>query len=101
MGRAVGPVVAPADDEVAAGGVVAVFAEILALEFKFDEDALPTIRANLADGFAVRKSISSGFYVVAEVFCQHAEEQHDTLFVGGFVSQAVEIHRVAVGGATL
>ena len=39
--RAVGPVVAPADDDVAAGVWMTVVAEIAALEFKFDEDALP------------------------------------------------------------
>jgi hypothetical protein len=39
VGRAVGPVVAPADDDVAAGGGVAVVAEIAALKFKFEVDA--------------------------------------------------------------
>src|SRR5215475_5623423 len=40
---AVGPVVAPADDDVAAFQRVAVFAEVFALKFKLDIDALPAV----------------------------------------------------------
>jgi len=50
---AVGPVVAPADDDVAAGEGVAVVAEIAAFELEFDVDALPAVRSDLALGFAV------------------------------------------------
>ena len=50
----VGPIVAPADDDVAAGERVAVVAEIPAFKFEFDVHALPAIRADLALGFAVR-----------------------------------------------
>ena len=42
--RALGPIVAPANDEVAAGRRMAVVAKIPALKFKFDEHALPSFR---------------------------------------------------------
>ena len=56
MGRVVGPIVAPADDDVAPSGKVPVVAEIAALEFKFDLDALPALRGDLALGFAIGES---------------------------------------------
>ena len=65
MGRAVGPVVAPADDDVAAGEGVAVVAEIAALKFEFEMDALPAMRGDLALGFAVREAGLHGFDGVA------------------------------------
>jgi len=43
--------VSPADDDVAAFGVVAVVAERAAFEFKLDSNALPFARADLALGF--------------------------------------------------
>ena len=97
MGRAVGPVVAPADDDVAAGEGVAVVAEIAAFKFKFDADTLPALGSDLALGFAVREAGLHGFDGVAEFFGDHAEEQHDALFVDGLVAEATEIHGLAIG----
>ena len=97
MGRAVGPVVAPADDDVAAGERVAVVAEIAALKFEFEVDALPAMRSDLALGFAVREAGLHGFDGVAEFLGDHAEEQHDALFVDGLVAEATEIHGLAIG----
>jgi hypothetical protein len=99
LGGAVGPVVAPADDYVAAGERVAVVAEIAALEFKFEVDALPALRADLAFGFAVGESGLDGFDDVAEFFGDEAEEKDDALFVDGFVAEAAEVEGVAVGWA--
>ena len=65
---------------------MAVVAEIFALEFKFDKDALPAVRTDLADGFAVGEAVPSGFDTVAQGFCQHAEEEDDSLFVCRFMS---------------
>jgi len=96
VGRAVGPVVAPADDDVAAVEGVAVVAEIAALEFKFEVDALPTLRGDLALGFAVWEAGLHGFDGVAEFFGDHAEEQHDALFVDRLVAEAAKIHGLAV-----
>jgi hypothetical protein len=48
--------VAPANDDVATVKRVAVVAEIAALEFKFEVDALPTLRSDLALGFTVREA---------------------------------------------
>ena len=101
MGRAVGPVVAPADDDVAAGEGVAVVAEIAALKFKFEVDALPALRSDLALGFAVREGRLHGFDGVAEFLGDHAEEQHNALFVDGLVTEATEIHGLAVEGAVV
>ena len=78
LGRVVGPVVAPADDDVAAGEGVAVVAEIAAFKFEFDVDALPTFRGDLALGFAVREAGLHGFDGVAEFFGDHAEKKDDT-----------------------
>ena len=65
MGRAVRPVVAPADDHVAAGGGMAVVAEIAALKFKFDENALPAVGSDLAFCFAIRETILYRFNDIA------------------------------------
>src|SRR4029077_2127377 len=96
MRRAVGPVVAPADDDVAAGEGVAVVAEIAALKFEFEVDALPALRTDPALGFAVREARLHAFDGVADFFGDHAEEQHDALFVDRLVAEATEIHRLAV-----
>lgn len=98
MGRAVGPVVAPADDDVAAVGWMAVVAEVAALEFKFDEDALPARPADLPFRFAIRESVLHGLNDVAKFFCQHPEDQDNSLFVYGFVTHFAEVERVAIGG---
>jgi len=99
VGRAVGPVVAPADDDVAAGEGVAVVAEIAALKFEFEVDALPALGTDLALGFAVREAGLHGLDGVAEFFGDHAEEQYDTLFVDRLMTKATEIHGLAVGWA--
>ena len=52
---------APADDDVAAGGGVAVVAEIAAFKFEFDVDALPTIGSDLALGFVIGEAGLHGF----------------------------------------
>lgn len=94
--RAVGPVVAPADDDVAAGKGVAVVAEITAFKFEFDVDALPAFRGDLALGFAVREAGLHAFDDVAEFFGDHAEEKNDALFVDRLVAEATEVHGLAI-----
>jgi len=101
VGRAVGPVVAPADDDVAAGEGVAVVAEIAAFKFKFEVDALPALRSDLALGFAVREGRLHCFDGVAEFFGDHAEEQHNALFVDRLVTEAAKIHGQAIGWPTV
>jgi len=101
VGRAVGPVVMPADDDVAAGGGVAVVAEVAALKFKFEVDALPALRSDLALGFAVREAGLDGFDGVAEFPGDHAEEQHDALFVDRLMAEAAKIHGLAVDWAVV
>jgi hypothetical protein len=82
----VGPVVAPADDHVAAGGGVVVFAEVFALKFKFDADVLPAGGTDLAFGFAIGKACLNGFDHVAQIFGQHTEEKDDPLFIERLVA---------------
>lgn len=65
---AVGPIVAPADDNVATGERVTVVAEIPALKFKLDVHALPALRADLALGLAVRESGLDRLDDVAQFF---------------------------------
>ena len=43
-------------------------AEIAALKFKFDEHALPSLRGDLALGFAIGESRLNGFDDVAQLF---------------------------------
>jgi len=62
---AVGPVVAPADDNVTAGKRVTVIAEIPALKFKFDMHALPALGADLALGLTVGESRLNSFDPIA------------------------------------
>ena len=97
--RAVGPVVAPADDDVAAGEGVAVVAEIAAFKFKFQVYALPASGSDLALGFAIGEGRLHGFDGVAQFFGDHAEEKDDALFVDGLMAQAAEVHGLAVDGA--
>ena len=99
MGRTVGPVVAPANDDVTTGEGVAVIAEIAALKFKLEMHALPSLRADLTLGLAVGESGLNGFDDVAQFFCNQSKKKHDTLFVDRFVAQAAEVHGVAVGRA--
>ena len=94
-----GPVVAPANDQVATFGRMAVFAEIPALEFKFDEDVLPFFLSDSPLGFAVGKSRLDVFHDVAEVFGEHAEEHDDALLVGGFMAEQREEGGMAIGWA--
>lgn len=60
-----GPVVAPADDQVASDWGVAVGLKIAALEFKFDVDTLPAIGRDQALGFAIGEAVLDGFDHVA------------------------------------
>ena len=101
VGRVVGPVVAPADDDVAAGEGMAVVAEIAAFELEFEVDALPAARSDLALGFAIGEAGLYGFDSVAEFPGDHAEEKDDTLFVDRLVTKAAEIHGLAIGWATV
>ena len=73
------PIVAPADDDVAAVQWVAVVAEIAALKLKFDVDALPSLRGSLTLGLAVRESGLNRFDDVAEFFGDHAERAEAAL----------------------
>ena len=97
----VGPVVAPADDEVAAGGRVAVIAEIAAFKFKFDQDALPALGADLAFGLAIGEAGLNRFHNVAKLAGNHAEEKDDALFVDGFMAESAKIDGTAKGRAVL
>ena len=101
VGRAVGPVVAPADDDVAAGEGVPVVAEIAALEFKFDVDALPALRRDLALGFAVGEAGLDGLDDVAEFSGDHAEQKHHAVFVDRLVAEATEVHGPAIAWAAV
>src|SRR5262249_44879455 len=99
VGGRVGPVVAPADDYVAAGEGVAVVAEVAAFEFEFDVDALPAMGSDLALGFAIGEGGLDGFDDVAEFPSDHAKEKDDALFVDRLVTKATKIHGATVACA--
>ena len=56
LARAVRPIVLPTNDDVTAVNGMAVVAEIAALKFKFDGDALPAAGSDQAHGFAIGES---------------------------------------------
>ena len=87
MFGALRPIVAPADDNVAAVHRVAVLVEILALKFKFDVRALPAARSDQTLGFAVGESLLHRFDTVAKFAREHSKEEHDALFVHGFMQE--------------
>ena len=96
-----GPVVAPADNDVAAAGQMAVAVEILALVFKFDAHALPAVRSDLPQGFTIWKSLLNRFDHVAQFSREHAEQEHNSLFVHRFMREPREVDGIAVDHAVL
>src|SRR5579859_3674752 len=98
VARTVGPIVAPANDYVTAVRGMAVVAEIAALEFKFDGDALPAAGRDLPQCLAIRKSLLNVLHPVAQLFRQHPKQKHHALFVHWFMPQPPERTRVAVDG---
>jgi hypothetical protein len=91
----VGPVVFPADDEVAVGGVVLVAVEVFGLELELDAAADPAAAVDAALGFAVRKSGAAHLDQEAEFLCQRAEEADDAGLAGRRVQETGDIERVA------
>src|SRR5690349_5230879 len=81
----VGPVVFPADDEVALGVVVAVAGEVGGLELELDAAGVPVVGAGLggAEGEAVGEAGADGDDGVAEVGAEEAEDVDDAGFGGG------------------
>src|SRR5690348_5214706 len=79
---------------------VAVGAEVPALKFKLDMNALPLLGADLALGFAVGESGLNGFDDVAQLFGNQGEEKHKALFVDGFVAEAAEVEGATVRWTT-
>ena len=74
MFGAVGPIVAPANDQIATVYRMAVAVEIFALKFKFDQHTLPSAWNDLALGLAVGKFLLNCLDHKAEIFCQHSEK---------------------------
>ena len=85
VGGTLVPVVPPADDYVATGCRMSVAEEILALEFKFDAHALPSLRSDLALGLAIGETLLHRFDIVAKFVRQHSKEEHDALLIHGFM----------------
>ena len=95
MGRAFLPVMPPADDDVAAVGVMAVAVEVAALKFKFDADALPYAGPDFIHGFAVREILLNTENAEAKPAREHAEGEDHAELVYWRVSQRVEFKRRA------
>jgi hypothetical protein len=79
--RALGPVVLPAHDEIAAAGIMAVIAEVPATELELDPHTLPYVPADRPLGLAVRKSSPYALHDEAEIECHHAEQEDHALLV--------------------
>ena len=71
-------------------------AEIAAFIFKLEKHTLPLAGSDLALGLAIGKTLLHGFDDVAEFSGDHPKEQHDGLFVDGFMTQPAEVYGVAV-----
>lgn len=97
MFGAVGPVVAPADNEVATVKGMAVVVEILALKLKFDRHPLPSAGDDLSPGLAIGKFLLNCLDHEAEIFCQHSEEDHDAVFVHRFIPKPLQVDGITVG----
>src|SRR5260370_24869851 len=84
--RTFSPVMAPADDYVAVGGVVSVEREVFALVFELDTLALPFAGIHLAAGFAVGEAALHPVHLEAQLARQHSDKedypQFDDLRVG-------------------
>src|SRR5579859_8167707 len=98
VARTVVPIVPPTHNYIATACRMTVVAEIAALEFKFDGDALPALRSDLPQCLAIRKSFLNVLHPVAQLLRQHPKQKHHALFVHGFMPQPPERTRVAVDG---
>src|SRR5216684_1745690 len=90
--RTLRPVVAPADDQVAAGWRVFVDAEVFALVFKFHADALPFSRLKFAHGFAVGEVDLEAFYLEAHLSGDQSEQIDDAGLVDRLIREAGDQH---------
>src|ERR1700757_152996 len=95
MGRAFLPVMTPADDHVAAIGVMTMAVEVAALKFKFDADALPYAGPDFIHGFAVREILLNTENAEAKPAREHAECEDHAELIDRSVSQCVEFKRRA------
>jgi hypothetical protein len=96
---ALGPVVLPADDQVAGGGVVAVRAEVAALVLELDAAAPPVAAAGVgaALGLAVGVAGAAELDQEAEVVGEGTEEADDAGLTGGGVLKAAEVEGLTKG----
>jgi hypothetical protein len=95
MGRTFLPVMTPADDHVAAIGVVTMAVEVAAFKFKFNADALPYAGPDFIHGFAVREVLLNTEDAEAKPAREHAEGEDHAELVHWRVSQRVEFKRRA------
>lgn len=66
--RAVGPVVAPANDDVTTIRGMAMLSEVAALKIRFDVHSLRAPRSDLPQRRAIRKSLLNVLHSVAQLF---------------------------------
>ncbi len=95
---ALGPVVGPADDEVAACGVVFVAGEVAGAELELDSGGAPEAVRPSAEGVGVGEVVAVAEDGDAQVLGEGAEEVDDAGFVGGGGDEAAEGEGIAVGG---
>ncbi len=98
MERTLLPVVAPADDDVATGGIVPVQFEITAFKFELDSDAPQAAVFALALRFAVGKRGLDRLDGIPELLRETTEEIDNTGFVDGRMAQKIKVEGFAVCG---
>lgn len=95
------PVVAPADDYIAAVLLMTMVAECAAFELKLDTDPLSLAGINLTLGFTIGEPSLHGLNHVSKLSRDHAEKEHYALLVYGFMAKAAKVYRISIGWATI
>ena len=90
------PVVAPTHDDIATARRMTMVSEVATFELEFDSNALPLSGVDLAFCLAIRKPSLNGLDEVPEFASDHAEEEHDAVFVDRLVTKPSEVDRIPV-----
>ena len=85
----------PANDNVTTARVMTVVTEMAAAILEFNPDAFPFIAAGIhpALGFTIRITNPDRFNHKTEFKTDHAEEEHDSLFVNRGMLQSSEVQK--------
>jgi hypothetical protein len=92
------PIVLPADDDVATGGIVAMVVEVSALELKLDTHSFP-VGSNSPLGLAIRERGGHAFDDIAKLMGNDSEQKYDALLVDRSMLKAAKVEKGAVSAS--